>query len=82
MPLKTFGYSLSGGIDMDKNGYPDLLVGAYEQDSVALLRARKIIDIVPTVQFRRKDKNYSDKLEPIDPNKFGCIDDPQSSRVW
>lgn len=29
--MKTFGYSLSGGIDLDANGYPDLLVGAYEQ---------------------------------------------------
>lgn len=28
--LKTFGYSLSGNIDLDGNGYPDLLVGAYE----------------------------------------------------
>ncbi|KAJ8933060.1 hypothetical protein NQ318_023093 [Aromia moschata] len=27
--LNTLGYSLSGGIDMDNNGYPDLLVGAY-----------------------------------------------------
>lgn len=28
--MKTFGYSLSGGLDLDSNGYPDLLVGAYE----------------------------------------------------
>lgn len=28
--MKTFGYSLSGGVDLDANGYPDLLVGAYE----------------------------------------------------
>lgn len=28
--MQTFGYSLSGGIDLDSNGYPDLLVGAYE----------------------------------------------------
>lgn len=31
--MNTFGYSLSGGMDLDGNGYPDLLVGAYENVS-------------------------------------------------
>lgn len=34
--LRTFGYSLSGGVDLDANGYPDLLVGAYENVSYLL----------------------------------------------
>lgn len=37
--LRTFGYSLSGGMDLDDNGYPDLLVGAYDTDSILLLRS-------------------------------------------
>ncbi|KAK5640776.1 hypothetical protein RI129_009323 [Pyrocoelia pectoralis] len=41
----TLGYSLSGGMDMDNNGYPDLLAGAYGSDAVVLFRARPIIDI-------------------------------------
>ncbi|XP_011505968.1 PREDICTED: integrin alpha-PS1 [Ceratosolen solmsi marchali] len=79
VPLKTFGYSLSGGLDMDLNGYPDLLVGAYEEDAIALLRARRIIDIITFVRFPRKDGTYQDKMEPIDPNKIGCFDDPLSN---
>ena len=45
-PLQTFGYSLSGGLDMDLNNHSDILVGAYESDSVVILRARPVIDII------------------------------------
>ncbi|XP_034942009.1 integrin alpha-PS1 isoform X2 [Chelonus insularis] len=81
MPLITFGYSLSGGIDMDKNGYPDLLIGAYDNDAVALLRARKIIDITTSIRYERKDGTYQDKIEAIDPNKVGCLADPSSNHT-
>lgn len=47
--VRSFGYSLSGGMDMDGNGYPDLLVGAYESDTVALIRSRSIIRLHPNV---------------------------------
>lgn len=36
--LTTFGFSLSGGLDMDDNTYPDLVVGAYESNTVFLFR--------------------------------------------
>lgn len=35
--IPTFGYSLSGGLDVDGNSYPDLLVGSLAE-KVALLR--------------------------------------------
>lgn len=35
--MTTFGYSLSGGLDVDGNAYPDLLVGSLA-DTVALYR--------------------------------------------
>ena len=80
-PLQTFGYSLSGGIDMDQNGYSDLLVGAYENDAVALLRSKKIIDITTSIRYLKKDRTYQDKIEPIDPNKFGCSEDLDSNHT-
>ncbi|NWW51976.1 ITA3 protein, partial [Pedionomus torquatus] len=43
--MQTFGYSLSGGLDMDGNSYPDLLVGSLAE-RVVLLRARPVINIL------------------------------------
>ncbi|GFT00038.1 integrin alpha-PS1 [Trichonephila clavipes] len=35
----TFGYSLNGRIYIDSNGYPDLLLGCYESNTIVLLRS-------------------------------------------
>lgn len=42
--LKSFGYSLSGGLDMDGNHYPDLLVGSLA-DTAVLFRARPVLHV-------------------------------------
>ncbi|NXX44464.1 ITA7 protein, partial [Tricholaema leucomelas] len=42
--VTAFGYSLSGGIDVDGNLYPDLLVGSLS-DTVVLYRARPVVHI-------------------------------------
>ncbi|XP_054383250.1 integrin alpha-7 isoform X4 [Pongo abelii] len=42
--IKSFGYSLSGGLDMDGNQYPDLLVGSLA-DTAVLFRARPILHV-------------------------------------
>ncbi|XP_074602428.1 integrin alpha-PS1-like [Brevipalpus obovatus] len=68
-PLKTFGYSLSGGMDMDKNQYPDLLVGCYESDAVVLLRTRRVVNL--SVQMKKNLRN-------IDPRSTRCRDVPSS----
>ena len=67
--MKTFGYSLSGNLDLDRNAYPDLLVGAYESDAVVLLRSRPIIKIKTSVKGN---------LTTIDPKSVGCPEDPSS----
>ncbi|XP_078655936.1 integrin alpha-6-like isoform X1 [Branchiostoma floridae x Branchiostoma belcheri] len=48
--IRTFGYSLSGGTDLDDNGYKDLLVGAYETANVVLLRARPVVTVEATFE--------------------------------
>lgn len=36
--VATFGFSISGGLDLDGNDYPDMLVGAYLSDSAFFFR--------------------------------------------
>ncbi|KAM8801417.1 integrin alpha-7 isoform 3-T3 [Rhynchonycteris naso] len=42
--IKSFGYSLSGGLDVDGNHYPDLLVGSLA-DTAVLFRARPVLHV-------------------------------------
>lgn len=40
-----FGFSLRGDADIDKNDYPDLLVGAFGKGKVAVYRARPVVTV-------------------------------------
>lgn len=71
VPINTFGSSLSGGIDIDNNSYPDLLIGAYDSSAVIALLSRPITNIKTEVQ--------SEELKNIDPSKNGCITDYASN---
>lgn len=61
--LSTFGYSLSGGFDLDGNSYPDLLVGAFGADQVLLLRGKPIMDMIVEIQ------QMPDPIDPAGPKK-------------
>ncbi|XP_008068058.1 integrin alpha-IIb [Carlito syrichta] len=41
--ISGFGFSLRGAVDVDDNGYPDLLVGAYGANTVAVYRAQPVV---------------------------------------
>uniref|UniRef100_A0AAV2LG01 Integrin alpha-2 domain-containing protein n=1 Tax=Knipowitschia caucasica TaxID=637954 RepID=A0AAV2LG01_KNICA len=64
--FSTFGYSISGGVDMDENSYPDLVVGSLD-DRIALLRSRPVIHLTKEITVEPKI---------VDPNQCGdqaCI---------
>ncbi|XP_063705337.1 integrin alpha-PS1 [Culicoides brevitarsis] len=69
--LKTFGSSLSGGVDLDNNMYPDLLIGAFNSDVVVALLARPITNIKTEIE--------DSQLKNIAPDKIGCQSDPSSN---
>ncbi len=54
--VRTFGFSLSGGMDLDRNEYPDLLVGAYESGHAVHLRSAPVLQMDARVNFRAQSK--------------------------
>ncbi|XP_051988987.1 integrin alpha-3-like [Xyrauchen texanus] len=63
--FQTFGYSISGGMDVDRNSYPDIVVGSLD-DRVLLLRARPVVHL---------KKTFTVTPEVIDPNDCdSCIE--------
>ncbi|CAH1801714.1 unnamed protein product [Owenia fusiformis] len=60
--IKTFGWSIAGGYDMDSNFYPDVLVGAYASDNAVLLKTRPIIRITTEVTIVPQIINLENKM--------------------
>eukprot|EP00096_Caligus_rogercresseyi_P010607 TRINITY_DN3934_c0_g1_i1.p1 TRINITY_DN3934_c0_g1~~TRINITY_DN3934_c0_g1_i1.p1 ORF type:complete len:1077 (+),score=263.50 TRINITY_DN3934_c0_g1_i1:151-3381(+) len=71
-PIRTFGYSLSGGVDIDMNNHSDIVVGAYESDAAVIIRSRPVIDIITW---------FGKRPRVIDPTLMGCESDLMSDEV-
>uniref|UniRef100_A0A3Q3FP23 Integrin subunit alpha 7 n=1 Tax=Labrus bergylta TaxID=56723 RepID=A0A3Q3FP23_9LABR len=48
--VRRFGYSISGGLDIDNNQYPDLAVGSLN-NSVVLFRSRPVIHVIRDISI-------------------------------
>jgi integrin alpha 8 len=57
--MRTFGWSLSGGMDLDNNQYPDLLVGAYQSGHAVHLRSSPVVHMTASVSFDRVSKQIN-----------------------
>ncbi|XP_036319120.1 integrin alpha-PS2 isoform X1 [Rhagoletis pomonella] len=56
---RTFGFALSGGLDMDGNTYPDLAVGAYASDQVFIFKSRPVAAVNAMTSFVNQSKLIS-----------------------
>ncbi|XP_057335513.1 integrin alpha-PS2 isoform X2 [Microplitis mediator] len=49
--VETFGFSVAGGLDLDGNLYPDMVVGSYDSSTAMFFRSRPVIKMVPQDTF-------------------------------
>ncbi|NXX53994.1 ITA2B protein, partial [Scopus umbretta] len=67
----AFGFALRGATDLDGNGYPDLLVGAYGAAKVAVYRGQPVV-------VARTQLSVPDGLNP---ELLGCVLPGSGTRV-
>ncbi|XP_068210685.1 integrin alpha-8-like [Palaemon carinicauda] len=61
--IRGFGFSLDGGIDMDGNGYPDVVIGAVESNNAVLLMSAPVITLVGDVSFQNEALNNENSCD-------------------
>ncbi|KAM8933680.1 integrin alpha-6 [Pelodytes ibericus] len=57
---KSFGYSIAGNLDLDKNTYPDIAIGSLS-DSISVYRSRPVISIKKTIKVTPDKIDYTKK---------------------
>uniref|UniRef100_H2RJQ9 Integrin subunit alpha 5 n=1 Tax=Takifugu rubripes TaxID=31033 RepID=H2RJQ9_TAKRU len=57
----NFGFALRGNTDLDHNGYPDLIVGAFGVDKAVLYRARPIVSVSASLTVQPTLFNQEEK---------------------
>ncbi|TDH14482.1 hypothetical protein EPR50_G00044530 [Perca flavescens] len=57
----SFGFALRGNKDLDQNGYPDLIVGAFGVDKAVLYRARPIVSASASLTVQPTMFNQEEK---------------------
>lgn len=76
-PLSTpskFGFTLRGGNDIDDNGYPDLIVGAFGADTVYVYRAQPVVALHTSIIFSPDTLNPAEKPCKLGSRNVTCFE--------
>ncbi|KAJ7389998.1 integrin [Desmophyllum pertusum] len=73
--LKMFGLSISGGVDVDNNKYPDIAVGAYGSENAVILRTRRIVNVNAVIKLSKAQITLesNDSLCDLEGVKHKCL---------
>ncbi|XP_078376335.1 integrin alpha-8-like isoform X2 [Oculina patagonica] len=73
--LKMFGLSISGGVDVDGNKYPDIAVGAYGSENAVIMRTRRIVNMNGAIILSKSQITLesNDSLCDLDGDKHKCL---------
>ncbi|XP_074081829.1 integrin alpha-5 isoform X2 [Macrotis lagotis] len=68
-----FGFALRGARDLDNNGYPDLIVGAFGVDKAVVYRGRPIISASASLTIFPAMFNPEERSCSLEGNAMSCI---------
>ncbi|KAJ1363342.1 Integrin alpha pat-2 [Parelaphostrongylus tenuis] len=68
--VRTFGFSVAGGVDIDGNGMPDIAVGAWKSGNAAVLTTKPVVTVTGQTDADSVTINVEDKNCDVD-SKIG-----------
>jgi len=71
--FSAFGASLAGGADLDDNGYPDIVVGAYQSNAIAVLLSRPVVNIDASISATPQHIDASAETCSVDHSENLCF---------
>ncbi|KAF5903798.1 integrin alpha-IIb-like, partial [Clarias magur] len=72
-PAPTFGFSIRGGTDIDNNGYPDVIVGSWGADKVAVYRSKAVVITKGQLSFQPDFLQPDEKLCQLHDSPISCF---------
>ncbi|XP_060757881.1 integrin alpha-IIb isoform X2 [Neoarius graeffei] len=72
-PAPAFGFSIRGGTDIDNNGYPDVIVGAWGADKVAVYRSKAVVITKAQLSFLPDFLQPDEKLCDLQGKPVSCF---------